>query len=153
MFIGEVFSLFIIVIAAIETAIGLCLILSFYKITNKNISPNLNIETFLSVVITIGNSGPLNITAHGIKMFLIYAVVIFLTLHPMKAFYHARSQVVRVLHGVKHDDEFYKLEALIAWARPNQSCSKMNYRINYMVYIVGQNLTHYRNISIGLIFL
>lgn len=57
-FTGEIFSVFIIVIAAIETAIGLCIILSYYKISNKNIATNLRIETFLSVIVAIGDFPP-----------------------------------------------------------------------------------------------
>lgn len=37
MFIGEIFSIFILAVAAIETAIALSILLSYYKITNKNI--------------------------------------------------------------------------------------------------------------------
>lgn len=37
MFIGEIFSIFILAVAAIETAIALSILLSYYKITNKNL--------------------------------------------------------------------------------------------------------------------
>ena len=54
--VGEIFSIFILVIAAVETAIALCLILAYYRITNNNYS---NIEhrgedIFSAIVLTIG---------------------------------------------------------------------------------------------------
>jgi NADH-quinone oxidoreductase subunit K len=45
--VGEVFSVFILAIAAIETAIALCIILSYYRTTNKNIEVNARFEKFL----------------------------------------------------------------------------------------------------------
>jgi len=60
-FIGEVFSVFIIVIAAIETAIALCVVLSYYRITNKNINTLKNTTDFYNAVAVIIAIGPHNI--------------------------------------------------------------------------------------------
>lgn len=52
MFIGKVFSIFILAVAAIETAIALSILLSYYKITNKNIDPTKqHSEEFLSALV------------------------------------------------------------------------------------------------------
>lgn len=53
---GEIFSIFIITIAAIETAIALCIILSYYRITNKNIQ-------------IIANPGFYSLTIPAVKQF------------------------------------------------------------------------------------
>lgn len=51
-FVGEIFSIFILAVAAIETAIALSILLSYYKITNKNIdSTKQYSEEFLSALI------------------------------------------------------------------------------------------------------
>lgn len=52
MFTGAVFSIFILAVAAIETAIALSILLSYYKITNKNIeSTKQYSEAFLSALV------------------------------------------------------------------------------------------------------
>lgn len=53
-FAGEIFSIFIIVIAAIETAIALCIILSYYRITNKNLNPIEHLHFYNIVIPMIG---------------------------------------------------------------------------------------------------
>lgn len=117
--IGEIFSLFILVMAAIETAIGLCLILSYYRITNTNLSPNLNIEVFLSAAFLV-NGEPIS-TIAGMKELFYIIMIIIASIQPMKAIYGARANVVRYLHGVKHDHELWEFENLMAYFRPNQS--------------------------------
>lgn len=47
-FVGEVFSLFILAVAAIETAIALCIILSYYRLTNKTYNISRNNDIFFS---------------------------------------------------------------------------------------------------------
>lgn len=53
-FVGEIFSLYIIVIAAIETAIALCIVISYYRVTNNYINIKHEFtETFLSGFIVL----------------------------------------------------------------------------------------------------
>ena len=56
-FVGEIFSLYIIVIAAIETAIALCIVISYYRVTNNYINIKHEFtEAFLSgfLLLSIG---------------------------------------------------------------------------------------------------
>lgn len=70
--IGEIFSIFILAVAAIETAIALSILLSYYKITNKNIDTTKQYsEEFLSaLVLTLGNSEYTVLSWHGFCVFL-----------------------------------------------------------------------------------
>lgn len=69
---GAVFSIFILAVAAIETAIALSILLSYYKITNKNIeSTKQYSEAFLSaLVLTLGNTEYTVLSWHGFCVFL-----------------------------------------------------------------------------------
>lgn len=49
--IGELFGLFILVIGAIETAVALSIVLSYYRLTNHNLTPLTNSNDFFSLSI------------------------------------------------------------------------------------------------------
>lgn len=76
-FVGEIFSLFIIVIAAIETAIALCIVLSYYRITNKNINTLKNTTDFynsIALIVALGNAQHTIISWRGIKITVAYLI-------------------------------------------------------------------------------
>lgn len=76
-FTGEIFSLFIIVIAAIETAIALCIVLSYYRITNKNINALKNTTDFynsIALILSIGETNYTLVSWYGIKIVIAYLI-------------------------------------------------------------------------------
>ena len=69
--VGEVFSLYIIVIAAVETAIALCIVISYYRVTNNYINIKHEFtEAFLSGFIL------LNIAGKSYDIFTIYNIIL-----------------------------------------------------------------------------
>lgn len=70
--VGEIFSIFILAVAAIETAIALSILLCYFKITNKNVDATKQYsKEFLSaLILTIGNSEYTVLSWHGFCVFL-----------------------------------------------------------------------------------
>lgn len=76
--VGEIFGICILVIAAVETAIALCLILAYYRITNSNYS---NIEhrgedIFSAIILTVGSHQYTIITGYGLFCFFFFILVV-----------------------------------------------------------------------------
>lgn len=72
MFVGQIFSIFILAVAAIETAIALSILLSYFKITNKNIDATKQYSggIFERISLNIRNSEYTVLSWHGFCVFL-----------------------------------------------------------------------------------
>jgi NADH-quinone oxidoreductase subunit K len=93
--IGEVFSVFILAMAAVETAVALCIILAYYRITNKHINPIAAPEELLgAIVLTIGKYREYTIiTLDGLAKFFIILLCIYVWIWAPLA--HGISGVIR----------------------------------------------------------
>lgn len=103
--VGEIFGLYILVIAAVETAIALCIILSYYRITNHHI--NITGESgaaFLSaLILTIGNTQYTVFTLYyffftvlGIILLYLCTIGIFVDMIPGAIWYYYNKEKIFV---------------------------------------------------------
>jgi len=76
--IGELFSVYILVIAAIETALGLSIILAYFRITNVNYNPAEHIEDIYSaLIVTVAGYSLTIFTFWGAFYFLLLLLFIY----------------------------------------------------------------------------
>lgn len=123
--VGEIFSIFILAMAAIETAIALCIILSYYRITNKHINPiHIPAELVSAIVLTLGGEQYTLITLHGLVIFITILFGIYIWIWAPLAhgvstvvwlYYNMEDYPNRALDQLEYEIEDYILQRYWIW--------------------------------------
>lgn len=146
-FLGEIFGLFILVIAAIETAIALSIILAYYRITNTNIKVNANIEPFLSIMLIFPSYFSITGLFNLFMIILIWFIIIkSIRIFP-PLFWYGIARLIEELHALKYNDKIFEYETDIRSYKVNDSWIQDNIPVILLTCGETHEQYYYRNIN------